>query len=101
MIFVITFQSFDFHILIKRSIDITATFHIKLKIIKGLLPCRFVIHIHTLNIIHMMTFKQLLYSALNNSTLHLVLELFTKNPIKFLYIMLHERIICVPSKRFG
>jgi len=95
MVFVITLKPFNFHIFVKRSINISTTFHIKLEIchvmpthqclrwtslhiifkcwpnstVKWLLPCRFVVHIDALNVVHMVTLKQLLYSPLHNSPL--------------------------------
>nr|GMC92727.1 hypothetical protein Iba_chr05aCG13740 [Ipomoea batatas] len=98
MIFVITLKAFHFNILVKGSIHIPTPFDIKLKTIKRFLPSRFVIHIDTFYIVHMVAFKQLLYCTLHNCSLHLVFKFFRKNTIKLLHVMLHERIICVPSK---
>ena len=45
--------------------------------------------------------KCLWQNLLNLIYLHFVFKLFTQDSIKILHIMLHERIICIPSKRLG
>ena len=101
MVLVIAVEELFFDVLIERSIEVFAPFNGNLQIVKILVTLRFVLDVDAAHIIRELATKKVSHRPLNRRSLHLLLQFVNKYSVEFLHVVLHERVIRVPTETLG